>query len=141
MMENRAALFGETNVRMVPVSEDLSHIFALNNALADGEIASVPGDRVFGSQKTVQSRFFGDPASFPAGPFTLAVQRDVPVLLVFVMKEGRRDYKVLLDTLPAPEGETKQARIQSLADAYAARLEAIVRAYPDQWYNFFDFWK
>ena len=141
MMENRAALFGETNVRMVPVSEDLSHIFALNNALADGEIASVPGDRVFGSQKRLECRFFGDQASFPAGPFTLAVQRGVPVLLVFVMKEGRRDYKVLLDILPAPEGETKQDRIQSLADAYAARLEAVVRQYPDQWYNFYDFWK
>ena len=47
VMQNRALLFGETNVRMVPVSEDLSHIFALNNALADGEIASLPGDRVF----------------------------------------------------------------------------------------------
>ena len=65
----------------------------------------------------------------------------MPVLLVFVMKEGRRDYKVLLDILPAPEGETKQDRIQFLADAYAARLEAVVRQYPDQWYNFFDFWK
>ena len=141
MMENRAALFGQTNVRMVPVSEDLSHIFSLNNALADGEIASVPGDRVFGSQKTVQSPFFGDPAPFPAGPFVLAVQRNVPILLVFVMKEGRRDYQVLLDILPAPEGETKQDRVQSLADAYATRLEAVVRAYPDQWYNFYDFWK
>ena len=141
MMENRAALFGETNVRMVPVSEDLSHIFALNNALADGEIASVPGDRVFGSQKTVQSRFFEDPARFPAGPFTLAVQRDVRILTVFALKEGRRKYKVLLDILPEPEGETKQDRIQALADAYAARLEAVVRACPDQWYNFYDFWK
>ena len=141
MMENRALLFGETNVRMVPVSEDLSHIFALNNALADGEIASVPGDRVFGSQKTVQCRFFGEPAQFPAGPFTLAVQRDVRILTVFVMKEGRRKYKVLLDLLPVPKGETKQDRIQSLADAYAARLEAVVRDYPDQWYNFYDFWK
>ena len=141
MMENRALLFGETNVRMVPVSEDLSHIFALNNALADGEIASVPGDRVFGSQKTLQCRFFGDPAPFPAGPFTLAVQRDVRILTVFVMKEGQRKYKVLLDILPEPEGETKQDRIQSLADAYAARLEAVARAWPDQWYNFYDFWK
>ena len=66
MMENRAALFGETNVRMVPVSEDLSHIFALNNALADGEIASVPGDRVFGSQKTVECLFFGEMAKCPS---------------------------------------------------------------------------
>ena len=141
VMQNRALLFGETNVQMVPVSEDLSHIFALNNALADGEIASLPGDRVFGSQKTVECRFFGAPAPFPAGPFTLAVQRNVPILCVFVMKEGRRAYKVLLEMLPEPEGMTKAERIQALADAYARTLEAVVRQYPDQWYNFYDFWK
>lgn len=141
VMENRAALFGQTNVRMVPVSEDLSHIFTLNGALADGEIVSMPGDRVFGSRKTVECRFFGETAKFPAGPFTLAVQREVPVLTVFAMKEKRREYKVFLDILPASRAELKQDRIQALADAYAARLEAIVRAYPDQWYNFFDFWK
>lgn len=141
VMQNRALLFGATNVTMVPVSEDLSHIFALNNALADGEIVSVPGDRVFGSQKTVQCRFFGDPASFPAGPFTLAAQREVPVLCVFVMKEGRRKYKVLLERLSTPEAATRQERIQALADAYASLLEAVVRQYPHQWYNFYDFWK
>ena len=141
VMENRAALFGQTNVRMVPVSEDLSHIFTLNGALADGEIASVPGDRVFGSQKTVECLFFGEMAKFPAGPFVLAVKRDVPILTVFVMKEGRRKYKVLLDVLPAPESESAQGCVQDLADAYASRLEAIVRLYPDQWYNFYDFWK
>lgn len=141
VMQNRALLFGETNVRMVPVSEDLSHIFVLNNALADGEIASLPGDRVFGSKKTVQCRFFGELASFPAGPFTLAAQRGAPVLVVFVMKEGRRRYKVLLERLPEPEGKTRQECVQFLADAYASSLEAVVRQYPDQWYNFYDFWK
>jgi Predicted acyltransferase len=141
VMQNRALLFGETNVRMVPVSEDLSHIFSLNNALADGEIASLPGDRVFGSQKTVECRFFGEPAPFPAGPFTLAVQRAVPVLCVFVMKESGRKYKVILERLPDPEGASKQERIQALADAYASTLESVVRRYPDQWYNFYDFWK
>ena len=141
VMENRAALFGQTNVRMVPVSEDLSHIFTLNGALADGEIASVPGDRVFGSQKTVECLFFGKMAKFPAGPFVLAVKRDVPMLTVFVMKTGRRKYEVLLDVLPEPESETSQGRVQDLADAYASRLEAVVRQYPDQWYNFYDFWK
>jgi predicted LPLAT superfamily acyltransferase len=141
VMQNRALLFGETNVRMVPVSKDLSHIFMLNNALADGEIASLPGDRIFGSKKSVQCRFFGEPARFPAGPFTLAAQREAPVLLVFAMKEGRRRYKVLLERLPEPAGETRQERVQFLADAYASSLEAVVRQYPDQWYNFYDFWK
>ena len=141
IMQNRALLFGATNVRMVPVSADLSHIFSLNNALADGEIASLPGDRVFGSKKTVQCRFFGESAPFPTGPFTLAAQRGVPILLVFVMKEGRRLYKVLLERLPEPTGATRQERVQSLADAYASALEAVVRRYPDQWYNFYDFWR
>ena len=141
VMENRATLFGQTNVRMVPVSEDLSHIFTLNNALADGEIVSMPGDRVFGSRKTVECQFFGEKAKFPAGPFTMAVQREAPVLTVFAMKEGRREYKIYLDVLPTSDAESKQDRIQALADAYAARLESIVRAYPDQWYNFYDFWK
>ena len=143
VMQNRAALFGKTGVRMVPVSEDLSHIFVLNAALADGEIASLPGDRVFGSQKTLQCRFFGATAKFPAGPFVLAVQRGVPILTVFVMKEGRRDYRVLLEVeqVPSAEGMSKQEKMQALADAYAARLEEVVRLYPDQWYNFFDFWR
>ena len=141
VMENRAALFGQTNVRMVPVSEDMSHIFVLNSALADGEIASVPGDRVFGSQKTVECLFLGKMAKFPAGPFVLAVKRDVPVLTVFVMKVGRRKYKVLLDVLPEPESESSQGCVLDLADAYASRLETVVRMYPDQWYNFYDFWK
>ena len=140
VMENRAALFGQTNVRMVPVSPDLSHIFTLNSALVGGEIVSMPGDRVFGSQKTVECLFFGQMAKFPAGPFILAVQRDVPVLTVFVMKVGRREYKVFLDVLPEPEGYSKQERVLNLAEAYASRLEAIVRMFPDQWYNFYDFW-
>ena len=141
VMENRANLFGETNVRMVPVADDMSHIFILNSALADGEIVSMPGDRVFGSQKTVECPFFGEKAKFPTGPFVLAVQREAPMLIVFAMKEGRRKYNVFLDILPTPEGETKQDKVQSLANAYAALLESIVRRYPDQWYNFYDFWK
>ena len=69
------------------------------------------------------------------------MQREVPVLLVFAMKEGRRKYKVLLERLPEPEAASKQERIQSLARSYAAALEAVVRRYPHQWYNFYDFWK
>ena len=141
MMENRANLFGKTNVRMVPVSEDLAHIFTLNNALADGEIASLPGDRLFGSQKAVESLFFGEKAKFPVGPFVLAAQRHVPVLTVFVMKENRKNYRVLLQVIPVPEKGSRQEQVQTMCDAYAARLEEVVRLYPDQWYNFYDFWK
>lgn len=135
VMENRSRLFSKTSIRMVKVEEDMSHLFKLNAALASGEFVSLPADRVYGSSKTVRSRFLGEEASFPAGPFKLAKSRDVPVYAVHVMKEGLRRYRVYMDRLPADGGA------QEMADAYCASLERTVRKYPLQWYNFFDFWK
>ena len=140
IMQNRARVFGDTQVQMIPVSEDLSHIFALNNALADGEIVSLPADRLFGSPKAVSVPLFGENADFPSGPFTLAVQREVPVLVPFVMKVGVHLYKVIVKRLDLPAEGTRQEKVQALAGAYAQVLESVVREYPDQWYNFYDFW-
>ena len=139
VMRHRDLLFRQTNVSMIAANEDLSHLFRINNALADGQIVSMPGDRVFGARRTVRSLFFGQPAAFPSGPFSLALQREVPVLAVMVMKEGRRRYHVYAEQL-SPVGETRAERLQSLSDAYARMLERIIRRYPDQWFNFYDFW-
>lgn len=134
VMQNRSRMFGIANVRMVPVSDDLSHIFTLSGALADGQIVSIPADRALGSPKQMRCPFLGQDAAFPAGPFTLAVQREVPVLAVFVMKESIHTYRVILEELPAAGSR------ESLAEAYSAALERMARRYPAQWYNFYDFW-
>lgn len=138
---NRGRVFSSTNVEMVPVQPDLSHVFTLNSALADGQIVTMPGDRVYGSGKTVRAEFFGAPASFPAGPFTLAAQRNVPVISVFVMKDGYRRYRVYIEELAIDREASRAEQVSAMAQAYASRMESIVREYPDQWYNFFDFWK
>ena len=142
VMKNRSKMFSKTNIEMIPVSDDMSHIFALNNALADGDIVSMAADRVLGSQKTVRCSFFGEEASFPAGPFVLAAQREAPVLSVFVMKESLRGYRIFVERLDSADmtGMKRQERVQALASKFAATLEQTVRRYPTQWYNFFDFW-
>ena len=132
VMQGREALFSETNIRMVPVSEDLSHLVILNNALSDGEIVSIHADRLFGSSKRIRVPFFGEEASLPAGPFVLASAKDVPVVCTFVMKESVHRYRIFLQPI---EG----AR-QDLARAFAGRMEDILHRYPYQWYNFYDFW-
>lgn len=140
VMQNRSRMFGETNISMIPVSPDMSHLFAINAALSSGEIVSIPADRTFGSRKTLRIPFLGDEAAFPAGPFTLAVQREVPALAVFVLKESTRDYRIILENMHIPtEGSTAE-KVESLAREYVAALEKVVRQYPDQWYNFYDFW-
>ena len=140
VMEGRTDRFSKTNIRMIPINEDLSHIFALNQALSDGEIVSIAGDRLFGGDRTVQSEFMGGKASFPLGPFLMAVQRDIPMAAVFVMKESVRKYKAYVFQLPDTEGMGRNKKTQALCDAYAGHLEGIVRRYPAQWYNFYDFW-
>ena len=133
VMANRERMFEGCNVTMVPLSEDMSHIFKLNNALSKGEVASLPADRVFGSSKAVRCRFMGADASFPAGPFTLVHSREVSALAAFCVKTGLRKYKVILH--PVAGGNVRE-----LAQAFAKEVESVVRQWPDQWYNFYDFW-
>ena len=138
VMQNRSRMFAGCNVQMVPIREDMSHLFVLNDALLNGEVVSVTADRALGSSKSLRSRFFGEDTSFPAGPFTLAARRDATVFAVFVVKESVRDFRAIVQRLQA-EG-SGAAKAQALADAYAAALESVTRQYPDQWFNFYDFW-
>jgi predicted LPLAT superfamily acyltransferase len=143
VMQQRAAVFSRSNIEMVPVSDDLSHLFRLNEILRDGGIVSMPGDRLFGSQKRFSCLFFGEPAPFPAGPFMLAAQRSAPIVAVFVMKEGVRRYRVFVRQLGAELDSDlpSRKRAEAMAQGFAACLENVVRQYPTQWFNFYDFWK
>jgi len=141
VMSNRNNMFDRNNIAMIPMREDMSHIFALNAALVAGEIVSMPGDRIFGSQKYLTAEFLGKEARFPLGPFNLAVQRDVPVVAVFVMKEGVRKYRAFVRLITSDPSLSKAERTQSLVDGFAKNLDEIVRRYPTQWFNFFEFWK
>lgn len=139
VMMNRNRLFSRNNIRMIPVSDDMSHLFAINNALSEGESVSIPADRLFGSPRAVVCPFLGKDARFPLGPFAVAASRDLPVLAVNVMKTSARGYRIYLRRLDTAVGDTSH-RAEALARAFAENLEDIVRRYPTQWFNFFDFW-
>jgi predicted LPLAT superfamily acyltransferase len=119
----------------------MSHLVALNNALADGEIVNIHGDRVFGSSKVVKVRILGAGADLPLGPFMLASMRNVPAIAVFVMRNGYHKYKALLYRLDEGlEGLDRNARAEKMAQEYASRVDSVIRMYPDQWFNFYEYW-
>lgn len=142
VMQQRAEMFEKANIEMVPVSEDMSHIFTLNGALVEGGIVSMPADRLFGSRKSITCDFMGSPARFPGGPFQLAAQREVPMLAIFVMKEAVRRYRIFIKELArGPQDALPRVQAAALAASFATELEAVVRRYPTQWFNFYDFWQ
>ena len=139
-MDNRASVFAPNGVEMVFVQPDMSHIFLLSNVVRDGNIASIPGDRIFGSRKFVECQFMGSPARFPLGPFRLAAVRQAPIVAIFVMKESWTSYRIFVRRLDSSDQGQKPTAL-GLAQQFADNLEDVVRCYPEQWFNYFDFWQ
>jgi len=128
---------------MIPVKKDLSHLFLLNSALDQGEIIIMTCDRIQGSEKHVACDFLGKKAYFPIGGFQLAAMKEVPVLFISVMKHRFKKYHIVVENISAEpkEGEGHKAIATKMAHRYVEALERLVIRYPEQWFNFYDFWK
>lgn len=140
VMENRMKMFSRTNIRMIPVKEDMSHLFEIDDALRRGETLSMPADRIWGSKKSIELEFLGGKAKFPAGPFSVATMRGLDVLSVNVMKTSWRRYNIYVKPLCYDKNSPRKKQTKELAGEYVKVLESVVRKYPTQWYNYFEFW-
>lgn len=111
------------------------------NSLRRNEIICLIGDRD-GSSNTVTVPFFGRPTSLPAGAAHLAIATGAPVIPVFVVLEEDGRYATLMDEpifFKGGHGRNVEA-VQDGMTRLAAVFERYIRKYPDQWYNFFEFW-
>jgi predicted LPLAT superfamily acyltransferase len=143
MQQNRSMILNNNNINLVPVSPDMSHLFAANAALQNGEIVSMPADRVFGSSKSVECAFLRGKADFPVGAFALAASAEVEVVAVFCVKVSTKKYRIFVRPCSGVAGDalTKRGQIAGQTKHYVAELENIVKQYPEQWFNYYEFWK
>jgi len=141
VQKNRSAILNDNNVRLIPVLEDMSHIFLVNEALTNGEMVSLPCDRSFGSNKTVECNFLNGKADFPVGAFVMAQQFNVPVIALFVLKVSSSLYRAHVVSVPVPQEGNKREQINEMTRSFVKILEGIVIKYPEQWFNFYNFWK
>lgn len=112
-------------------------------ALDRGEVVGLLGDRVFDARKYIEVPFLGQPAAFPMGPFLLAHTLKVPVVLFFGLYAGGNRYvehaEVFAERITIDPAR-RQEDLARWARRYAERLEHYCRAYPYNWFNFYDFW-
>ncbi len=140
VMSNRARMFEHANIHMIPIKPDMSHLFEINSALANGETVSIPADRIWGSQKFVSRSFLGREAHLPMGPFQVVALRCVEALVVHVVKSAAKRYKIFVTPIEYDKQAPKKEQIEQISAAYVAEMERVVKLYPTQWYNYFDFW-
>lgn len=141
VMKNRSEMFADKNIHMIPVKDDMSHLFLINSALQRGEIVSMPADRIFGSSKSVSVKLLGAEVRLPLGPFSVATMHRLNVLAVNVMKHSTKSYKIYVTPLDYDKQAPRNKQIEQLAHGYVTELERMLTMYPTQWYNFFDFWE
>ncbi|WP_417782178.1 glycosyltransferase family 2 protein [Terasakiella pusilla] len=116
----------------------------LQERVERGEWVIIAADRtpVEGEKRLSDIVFLGKKAPFSEGPVILASLLKCPVYSMLCMKEGDK-YRVLFekisDQIKLPRKNRKEAIAQEIT-AYATILERTCLDYPDQWYNFFDFW-
>ncbi|MDR6372740.1 putative LPLAT superfamily acyltransferase [Chryseobacterium bernardetii] len=126
----------KSNIKFIYVKEDMSHIFEINQALSNNELICFTGDRYFEGSKYLEAKLLGKSAKFPAGPFLIASRLGVPVVYVYVMKENNLHYHLYARVAQNIKNRDSQGLLQSYVD----NLETMVKKYPLQWFNYFDFW-
>jgi Kdo2-lipid IVA lauroyltransferase/acyltransferase len=82
--------------------------------------------------------FLNRETAFFVGPERIARYLDAPVLYVEMTRAGKGHYLVRLHELAAPPYEQT---CDSIAEAYARRLEATIRAHPTDWLWIHNKWK
>ena len=88
--------------------------------------------------------FCGGLARFPTGPLLAAAATGAVIVPTFMLKTGWRSYTTIaFGPWPAPSGPRTQRRrhVVTAVARWARLVEALVRRYPMQWHNFYDFWK
>jgi len=130
------AIHKNKQINVIPIKDDMSHIFGIHQALEDKGLICIHADRYVEGTKTVKRNFLGEEALFPAGPFAIASKFEVPVVFVYAVKESKTHYHLFCT--PPKIYRNKQ---EEMVNDYVANLEQMTKKYPEQWFNYFDFWK
>jgi len=133
------------NFNIIPIKDDMSHIFLIKDALSRNELIVMHGDRYIDQTSAIKMQFMGQTAYFPTGPFFIAAKFNIPITFAFAMKERNTHYhfyasKPIIYKLKGNR-QAKDEIIKNLMIKYVQQLEQIITKYPYQWFNFYDFWE
>ncbi len=126
----------------------IESMLAVRDWLDAGNLAGLLGDRRLPGESErggeVRVSFLGQEALFSDGPFRLAALLRRRVMFMAGPYLGGNRYEVRFEPLADFSGRLdpaeRERRIEQAVRAYAARLEALCREHPYNWFNFIDFW-
>lgn len=133
----------QKSMHIIPIKEDLSHLFAIREAMEKNELIAIHGDRFLPGSKTVTMNLMGHEADFPAGPFSLAIKYNKPMTFISAIRKPKFHYHFFASspkTYPSQRVSFDRSLTSALTD-YTLFLTQTIRQHPEQWFNYYYFWK
>jgi predicted LPLAT superfamily acyltransferase len=151
-----------SNARFIPIEgSSVDFVLRVKERIEAGELVAIMGDRLGPSSAGSESRaatvdFLGGKADLPTGAYVLASLLKCPIVLTFGLYRAPDRYELHCEPfaeevrLPRSGGSAsggvkgsgeREAALQAYAQRFASRLEHFVRLAPDNWFNFYEFWR
>ncbi len=130
-------------MRVIDLSEgQISVALKIAKALQNKEIVAMMADRYLSVSASIPVSFLGREIKINRNPFEVAYNRKVPLAAIFTLRSGTYKYDSFYYTIsPFDKGAPKKEAIANAAQKYADLVQIIVKKYPNQWFNHYDFFE
>ncbi len=136
-LDQSLARAGAGAVKVAYNTSSMALPFELLNAIRQGEIVSIQGDRAVGHISQRPARLFGESVSLPDGPFMLAFVAQVPIFPLFIVRTSYHHYRIVarapIDCLRTASG--REAAIEEAMQTWSQTLENVIAAHWSQWFS------
>lgn len=111
------------------------------NALMNEEVVAMMADRASNQKAEIPLDFLGEEAKFNKNPFQVAYKTNKPILVYFIVWKKIQHYKVEYIKIEMNQQLKEKEAIREAMRQYTQKYETIVKQYPNQWFNLYDFWE
>ncbi len=134
-VENSTQRHNETKVKIIDLNQGaIAANIQIANALMNKEVIAMMADRITDPKKVVDVEFLGSKVQINKNPFDIAYRFKKMIVVAFVILLEEKHYKLVFENIIVDEKS-----LENLAQEYMDILSKIIRKYPNQWYNFYDF--
>ena len=140
------ALDPTSTTRLIEIGEggQVAFMLKIRDRVDDGALVAILGDRVQPDGRSATVDFLGAKAKVPLGPYLLAASLKRPVYFTAGIYLGGNRYALycvpFAEQIVLPRGRRDEAMAE-YAQRYADILADFCRKFPDNWFNFYDFFE
>ncbi len=131
----------QNNINIIDLNQGMISVSVqIANALMNDEIVAIMADRASNKKSEISIPFFNKDANFNKNPFQIAYKTNKPILVYFIVLTGIQKYKVEYLVINLDKTKTEAEAIETALKKYIKEYENIIKKYPNQWFNFYNFW-